>query len=521
MAKVIKLTKLMELLPDTRLAGQRLKSGIVVLLLMVCFLGCVTTALAIDSSSSEVTCSENAGQQQDAGGLCVVPIDNLRAEIPEGSLPLLIMLRDKPQEKATPGNPASPTDAQTRIIVYFFWGTGCPHCEEERQFLAELKRTLPALEIRAYEVWNNTQNAGLMRLMLQSRGVRSSGVPVTFVHDQHFSGFTAQTRGALEQAITECSRAACGDPGQGLGKAEQTERAAQPLASAAKTTPAVGESGADSSVSIPFLGSLDAQSSSLPVLTLIIAGMDSFNPCAFFVLLSLLGLLVHAQSRNKMLLVGGIFVFFSGFIYFLFMAAWLNLFLVMGHVALITTFAGCVSVVIAGINIKDFFLFKQGVSLTIPDNAKAKLFDRMRRLLHSTSLLSILIGTTVLAVVANFYELLCTAGFPMVFTRILTLNQLSTSGYYLYLVLYNLVYVVPLTIIVLAFTFTLGNRKLTEWQGRVLKLVSGNMMLGLGGILLIKPALLNSVKVSFLIMLAAVGISLLVVAVMKRVRHKG
>jgi hypothetical protein len=220
-----------------------------------------------------------------------------------------------------------------------------------------------------------------------------------------------------------------------------------------------------------------------------------------------------------MFLIGGVFVFFSGFIYFLFMAAWLNLFLFMGQVAVITTVAGAVSVVIAAINIKDFFLFKQGISLTIPDSAKPKLFDRMRRLLHSTSLLSILIGTTVLAVVANSYELLCTAGFPMVFTRILTLNNLSTATYYLYLALYNIIYVVPLFIIVLVFTLTLGKRQLSEWQGRVLKLVSGAMMLGLGAVLLVNPALLNSMTVSFIILVSALGISLLVATVTRKLKR--
>jgi hypothetical protein len=251
-------------------------------------------------------------------------------------------------------------------------------------------------------------------------------------------------------------------------------------------------------------------------LTLFIAGLDSFNPCAFFVLLTLLGLLVHARSRNKMLLVGGVFVFFSGFIYFLFMAAWLNVFLIMGHVAAITTIAGGVSILIAAINIKDFFLFKQGVSLTIPDSVKPKLFDRMRKLLRSTSLFSILAGTTVLAVVANSYELLCTAGFPMVFTRILTLHALPTTSYYLYLVFYNVIYIIPLLLIVLVFTITLGARKLSERQGRLLKLISGVMMLGLGGVLIINPALLNSLMISFVLLAGALGVSLLLAAVMKR-----
>ena len=242
-------------------------------------------------------------------------------------------------------------------------------------------------------------------------------------------------------------------------------------------------------------------------MTLIIAGMDSFNPCAFFVLLSLLGLLIHAQSRRKMLLIGSIFVFFSGFIYFVFMAAWLNLFLVMGQVEIITKIAGSIAMLIAVINIKDFFIFKKGISLTIPDSAKPKLFDRMRKLLKSTSIVSILIGTAVLAIAANAYELLCTAGFPMVFTRILTLNNLSTFSYYLYLVLYNAIYVIPLSVIVIIFTVTLGKRSLSEWQGRILKLVSGTMMLGLGGLLLFDPAILSNAFVSLLLLIGAIAVS--------------
>jgi glutaredoxin len=409
--------------------------------------------------------------------------------------------------------------AKGKIVVYLFWGRGCPHCENEKSFLADRQRENPVLEVRSYEVWYDKKNAGLLASMLQARGMQSSGVPVTFIDDQMLVGFTGQTEARLIAAIRECGTRSCSDPADVLNTARAAGAAPRSALSATAASPSARSGEQDGTVDIPLLGTLDVRSASLPMLTFFIAGMDSFNPCAFFVLLSLLGLLVHARSRNKMLLIGGVFVFFSGFIYFLFMAAWLNLFLVMGQVAVITTIAGVVSVIIAAINIKDFFLFKQGVSLTIPDSAKPRLFDRMRKLMRSTSLLSILVGTSVLAIVANSYELLCTAGFPMVFTRILTLNNLPTASYYLYLVLYNIVYVVPLSVIVVMFTVTLGSRKLSEYQGRVLKLVSGAMMLGLGGVLLANPALLNSVVVSFAILAGALGVSLLIATVTRRLGY--
>jgi len=217
-----------------------------------------------------------------------------------------------------------------------------------------------------------------------------------------------------------------------------------------------------------------------------------------------------------MIIIGGTFVLFSGIIYFLFMAAWLNLFMLAGNLSAITLAAGLVGITVAVLNIKDFFFFKKGLSLSIPEHAKPKLFERMRNLLKSTSLLSMLFGTIVLALAANSYELLCTAGFPMIFTRILTLHSLSPITYYLYLALYNIIYTIPLAIVVVAFTLTLGVRKLTEWQGRKLKLLSGLMMLFLGTVLLMKPALLNNILVSVGMLAGTLALFSLVLFIARR-----
>jgi hypothetical protein len=211
--------------------------------------------------------------------------------------------------------------------------------------------------------------------------------------------------------------------------------------------------------------------------------------------------------------VGGTFVFFSGAIYFLFMAAWLNLFLLVGEMPAITALAGLTALLVGGVNVKDYFFFRRGISLSIPESAKPRLFDRMRRLVRATRLSSVLAGTVVLAVAANSYEILCTAGFPMVYTRLLTLHELPRWQFYAFLLFYNLIYVLPLLAIVLLFTFTLGGRKLTERQGRVLKLVSGMMMLLLGGILLVRPGLMNNPGTAVLLLAAALLGSTIIVGI--------
>ena len=132
----------------------------------------------------------------------------------------------------------------------------------------------------------------------------------------------------------------------------------------------------------------------------------------------------------------------------------------------------------------------------------------MRNLLKADNITTMLLGTAMLAVAANSYELLCTAGFPMVYTRLLTLSELGTLQHYAYLVLYNLIYVSPLMIIVIIFSYTLGAYKLTEQQGRFLKLLSGLMMLGLGLVMLLAPnVLVSTVWAGFALLGAAVVIA--------------
>ena len=168
----------------------------------------------------------------------------------------------------------------------------------------------------------------------------------------------------------------------------------------------------------------------------------------------------------------------------------LNLFMFVGYVKYLRIAVAVVAIVMGVINCKDFFFFKKGISLTISESAQPKLFQRMRNVLNASALPGMLVGTIILAVTANLIELLCTAGFPAIYTRVLTLQEIPVTQYYAYLVLYNLIYVIPLAVIVGIFAWKMGGRKLTEKEGRILKLVGGVLMLALGIILLVKPEIL-------------------------------
>lgn len=393
-------------------------------------------------------------------------------------------------------------DGEAKVHLYFFWSKTCPHCQHAYPFVEALPQQYPWLVLHSLELTEHPENVQQYVEMAAALGEQAQYVPAFFVCGAMSAGYDDHdTSGAaLVQSLEQChavaqaqlppaASAAAQTAAAGLAATAAEPAAVQPAAApVAPVAPVVAPA-----LTLPLIGALDAQSLSLPVFTLVVAGLDAFNPCAFFVLMFLLSLMVHAGSRKRMALIGGVFVLTSGLLYFVFMAAWLNIFLIVGELALITTVAGLVAVVIALINIKDFFWFKQGVSLSIPASAKPGLYGRTRNLLKASSLPAMLAGTIVLALAANSYELLCTSGFPMVYTRTLTLHDLPPATFYAWLALYNVIYIIPLLVIVTVFTARFGARKLSEEEGRVLKLLSGLMMLLLGLVLVIAPTLLNDV----------------------------
>jgi thiol-disulfide isomerase/thioredoxin len=379
---------------------------------------------------------------------------------------------------------------QPVIHLYFFWSIKCPHCLKAQPDIVEMDKEYPWLKLHSLELVNYPENIQTYINMAAMFGNDAHSVPAFMFCGNLLSGYeNNETTGQLLKSyLLACYQfAKDNNPGN--------------------TTVFNLDKNNSTLVNLPFLGSISSADYSLPMLTIFIAGMDAFNPCAFFVLLFLLSMMVHSRSRGRMALIGGIFIFFSGAIYFLFMAAWLNLFIYLGELRLITLIAGCVAIFIALVNIKDYFWFKKGFSLSIPDNEKPRLFDRMRHLLRLDSIVTVIFATVILAIVANSYELLCTAGFPMVYTRILTLKSLSIESYYLYLLLYSLIYILPLLGIVVFFTIKLGSRKLSEQEGMVLKLLSGVMMLMLGMLLVVSPQLLNHVMAAATIVFFAISIT--------------
>jgi hypothetical protein len=210
-----------------------------------------------------------------------------------------------------------------------------------------------------------------------------------------------------------------------------------------------------------------------------------------WVLVFLLSVLVNINDRKKMIAIAGTFVVISGVAYFAFMAAWLNVFQLIGIARPVQIVLGCMAAFIGLVNVKDFFAFKQGVSFSIPESQKPGIYARVRNIVNAKYLSAAISAAVALAIVVNIVELLCTAGLPALYTQILMMQELPTWANYCYLGLYNVAYMLDDTILLGIVVVTLSRRRLQEREGRWLKLISGIVILALGLTMIFRPSLLQ------------------------------
>jgi thiol-disulfide isomerase/thioredoxin len=354
------------------------------------------------------------------------------------------------------------TPPPARAVLTFFWGVGCPHCDEAKPFVAALAREHPDLVVESVEVRRDAAGRERFLRTMQALGAGAAGVPTFVVGSEYVVGFAP---GVGEQPIREI-----------VQRALRRERASE----------------GSRSIELPMLGRVDPAAIPLPLFTLMIGLVDGVNPCAMWVLLVLLGILVHVKSRARLLLFGATFVVASGVVYFVFMTAWTHLFKLVGLSRYITIGLGSVVLLMGLINLKEVFWFKKGVSMMIPEKAKPGLYRRMRGIAKSASLPAAFAGIAVLALLVNLIELGCTLGLPAIYTRILTLRtDLSAAAHFGYLALYNVAYVVPLALIVVVYAATFHRLALSERGAKVLKGVSGVLLVTFGLLFVVAPDVLR------------------------------
>jgi thiol-disulfide isomerase/thioredoxin len=382
---------------------------------------------------------------------------------------------------------AAGAQPRERVDAYLFWGMGCPHCEREIEFLKRLEAEEPRLRVHYLEVTGNAANRRAFAAVVEKIALEDPAVPLTLVGASAMVGYGSdETSGAeLRRMIGECLASGCPDT---VGPLLQAGAGAG--AGAVRALPTVPQRVIPREVSVPFVGTVAIADLSLPVLTIVLAALDGFNPCAMWVLVFLIGLLVGMQDRVRMWTLGTAFIAGSALVYFLFMAAWLNLLLFMGAVVWVRAAVALVALGGGFYYLREYFRNPDAACPVTAPQARRRVFENLRKLANESRFWLAFLGIVALAFAVNLVELLCSAGIPAVYTQVLALSNLPAWQYYAYLALYILVFMLDDLFVFVVAMKTLQVAGATAGYSRFSHLAGGVVLLAIGALLLLRPDLL-------------------------------
>jgi thiol-disulfide isomerase/thioredoxin len=377
-----------------------------------------------------------------------------------------------------------------RVDAYLFWRTGCPFCEKAEVYLGRLEQEIPELRVERLEVSSSEANRALFIALSRALEIERPVVPIVVVGSRAFVGYLddATTGAAIRQAVQDCRDSPCDDLLASLRTQAAPTRDVQRSTGTSQTSPqGIQTPRVPESIDLPLLGEIDTRALSLPLLTVVLGAVDGFNPCALWVLVFLMGLLIGLEDHKRMWLLGGAFLLASGGAYFVFMAAWLNVLLFLGAVLWIRVAIALVALGGGAFYLREFVLNSEAVCKAGRPERRHRIMDGLRSAVRERELILAVSGVVVLAIAVNLIELICSAGIPAVYTQVLSLTPMPAWQYYLYLLIYIAVFLLDDLIVFATAMVTLQAGGLTAKYSRYAHLVGGIILCALGALLLLQP----------------------------------
>lgn len=379
-------------------------------------------------------------------------------------------------------------DSKEPVVMHLFYGEGCPHCAKEIDFLeSKLAEWGDIVELNKYESYYNSENAQYFNEALEIFQIEQGGVPFLIVGDQYLLGYgsDATTGAEIEALVNYCFENSCDDV------------VTKYILNDAEVVPSVKieeekevESPKDEVlIDIPLLGSVNLRDFSLPIATILIAFVDGFNPCAMWILIFLITMLVNMKDRKKLYILGSTFIITSGFVYFLFLSAWFNLFKFIGYVYWIKVIIGIIAIISGIIHLRNGLITK-GECHSVDKDKRTSLMDKIKKTISEKNYVLAMLGMITLAISVNLVEVVCSAGLPAVYTNLLSSIELPAVKHYSYILLYVIIFMIDDLAVFFIAIKSLEVVGITRKYSRISGIIGGILILIIGILLIFKPEVL-------------------------------
>src|SRR3989344_9002608 len=327
--------------------------------------------------------------------------------------------------------------------IYYFYGETCPYCAYIHPKIQELAERYPNFTLYELEIYYNETNQDLFQDFVQRYEIEKPGVPAVFISNKALVGSSVIEK-ELEKNIIYFLK---NEPVCPL-KYNKEEAMAYDISPAREIK-----------IALPAI--------------ILAALADSINPCAFAVLIFLLLYITSLGAAKRALKIGAVYIATVFIVYFFAGLGLLRAIQFMGATRYVFYAAAVISIAAGAINIKDFFWYGKGITLAIPESKKGVIEKYAQK--------ASLPAAIILGVLVSMFELPCTGGIYLAILSLIAKNAYAMAVPYL--LIYNLIFVLPLLIILLAVSFGFSAEKAEKLRlekRKWLRLVIGIAMIALG-----------------------------------------
>lgn len=373
-----------------------------------------------------------------------------------------------------------------QITLYLFYGDTCPHCAAEKEFLNEIKDDYDNFEIVQYEVWKDTDNQELLSKVREELEIQRNGVPVTIIGDTVMVGWSEALEGKIERAIEYYQESEYVDVVLQIknGTYVKEENSSDSESDFEKEEKQTDD---EISISVPIFGKVNLKNVSLSTAALILGLIDGFNPCAMWVLLFLISMLIGMKNRKRMWTIGLTFLISSATVYMLIMMSWLNIVVNISTSIWLRNIVAGIAIIGGVVNLYNFFKHQDSGCSVVDEKKRKSVFARIKKFTQEKSLVLALIGAVALAFSVNIIELACSAGLPLVYTQLLALNNVTGIGAFFYVLLYIIFFLLDDMIVFFVAMKTMEVTGFSTKYSKYSHLIGGLLMLLIGILLIFKP----------------------------------
>lgn len=371
------------------------------------------------------------------------------------------------------------------VNMHLFYSKTCPHCANEIKMINTLEKQYSNLKVYKHEI-SNGDELNLLKQVEEKFNINVKSVPFTVIGEKYFSGYSEEnSKKEFIGVIEAYSNNGYQDiVGQLMGNIKLPSYEIKDDVDIDQ----IIEGNNEKNIKIPFIGNVNLKKIALPLVAVIMGLLDGFNPCAMWVLLFLISMLLGMENKKRMWSLGLCFILTSALVYFLFMVAWLNITSVIANISLLRTIIALVAIIGGTYNLYNYFKNKKENGCTVVDDKKRnKIFTKIKKFTHEKSFILALIGIITLAISVNFIELACSAGLPVMFIEILNLNNLTKLQYYIYIILYVIIFMLDDIIIFFIAMISMELTGFSTKYGKLSKLLGGILLLAIGLLMLFKP----------------------------------